>query len=267
MRPHHLAIAAGRYVGGHDIVGHGDIAAIGHAPSRPAPTAEPMRFADQAPLQRFHGQVPVARMAPVSAALIRAFDIVSASLLLLAVLPFLILLAIALQIDSPGRLFFVQQRVGRGGQMFPCIKFRTMCENADQVLQEHLANDAEARAEWDRDFKLTNDPRVTRLGKLIRRFSLDEFPQLLSIIVGQMSVVGPRPIVPAEIERYGRFIESYASVRPGLTGLWQVSGRNDVSYSQRVAFDCEYVLAKSLLMDLSIVLRTIPAIVLARGAY
>lgn len=197
----------------------------------------------------------------------RAFDLVVAVTMLLVALPFLIVLAIALQIDSPGRLFFVQSRVGRGGAMFPCLKFRTMCENADQVLAEYLAGSEEARAEWSRDFKLRNDPRVTRLGRLVRKLSLDEFPQLVNIVQGHMSVVGPRPIVAAEAERYGASFATYCAVRPGLTGLWQVSGRNDVSYRERVELDCTYVARKSVAFDCFIVLKTVPAVILSRGSY
>lgn len=199
--------------------------------------------------------------------LIRCFDIVSASLLLIIALPFLVLLAIALQIDSPGKLFFVQQRVGGGGRMFPCIKFRTMCENAAAVLEEHLAQCPSAREEWARDFKLRNDPRVTRLGRTLRKFSLDEFPQLINILIGHMSVVGPRPIISAEIDYYGAYFADYCAVRPGLTGLWQVSGRNDLSYDERVSLDSSYVARKSLAFDLSIIFRTIPAVLGARGSY
>jgi exopolysaccharide production protein ExoY len=197
----------------------------------------------------------------------RLFDIVVASTLLLVALPALILLAIALQIDSPGRLFFVQQRVGRGGKMFPCIKFRTMCADAEKVLGVHLDTCAEARLEWARDFKLRADPRITRLGGIARKFSLDEFPQLLNIIAGQMSVIGPRPIVRDEIERYGRFFPNYCAVRPGLTGLWQVSGRNNTSYSERVALDCHYVAKQSFAGDLLIMFKTIPAVLHANGSY
>lgn len=199
--------------------------------------------------------------------LIRCFDVVSASLLLVIALPFLVLLAIALQIDSPGKLFFVQQRVGRGGRMFPCVKFRTMCEDAAAVLEEYLARCPSARSEWARDFKLRDDPRVTRLGKTLRKFSLDEFPQLINILLGHMSVVGPRPIISAEIDYYGHYFADYCAVRPGLTGLWQVSGRNDLSYDERVSLDSFYVARKSLAFDISIIFRTIPAVLGARGSY
>ena len=218
---------------------------------RPGPAAE-----------RRTGNPPSAQMI-----LIRCFDIVSASLFLFIALPFLILMAIALQIDSPGKLFFVQQRVGRGGKMFPCMKFRTMCEDAAAVLKEHLAQCPSAREEWARDFKLRDDPRVTRLGRTLRKFSLDEFPQLINILLGHMSVVGPRPIISAEIENYGPYFADYCAVRPGLTGLWQVSGRNDLSYEERVSLDSFYVARKSIALDLSIIFRTIPAVLGARGSY
>ncbi|MFM6829550.1 MAG: sugar transferase [Novosphingobium sp.] len=212
-------------------------------------------------------EAPKPTLGAFEAAAIRVFDVVSAMVLLVALLPFLVLLAIALQIDSPGRLFFVQKRVGAGGKMFPCLKFRTMVENADEVFAARMAQCAASREEWARDFKLRDDPRVTRLGKAVRRLSLDEFPQLLNIIWGHMSVVGPRPIIRAEIERYGRFFPSYCAVKPGLTGLWQVSGRNDVSYHERVMLDVHYVQTKSLFTDLGIVFRTIPAVVSAQGSY
>ncbi|MGV3510865.1 MAG: sugar transferase [Novosphingobium sp.] len=212
-------------------------------------------------------KAPVPAIGAWEAGLIRAFDVVSASLLLVAMLPFLVLLAIALQIDSPGRLFFVQMRVGAKGVMFPCLKFRTMVANADEVLARQLEQCQASREEWANDFKLRNDPRVTRLGRIVRRLSLDELPQLLNIICGHMSVVGPRPIVRAEIERYGRFFASYCSVKPGLTGLWQVSGRNDVTYHERVMLDVQYVENKSFLADIAIVMRTIPAVAMAKGSY
>jgi exopolysaccharide production protein ExoY len=161
----------------------------------------------------------------------------------------------------------VQQRIGRDGKMFPCLKFRTMCVGADKVLARHLDECAEARGEWARDFKLRNDPRITRLGNIARKFSLDELPQLLNIIAGHMSVVGPRPIVRDEIERYGRFFPNYCAVRPGLTGLWQISGRNDTSYAERVALDCRYVATKSFVGDVVIALKTVPAVLNAKGSY
>ena len=197
----------------------------------------------------------------------RLFDLVFASAVLAVALPALVLVAVALQIDSPGPLFFVQRRIGRGGRTFPCIKFRTMCVDADAVLARHLAADPAARAEWDADFKLRNDPRVTRLGALVRKFSIDEFPQLINILRGEMAVVGPRPIIAAEVEKYRSSYIDYCAVKPGLTGLWQVSGRNNTSYRRRVALDRCYVRRKSLLLDLRIVAMTVPAVLGARGSY
>jgi exopolysaccharide production protein ExoY len=197
----------------------------------------------------------------------RGIDIVFASLLLIAVLPILVLVAIALQLDSPGKLFFVQRRIGLGGVTFPCIKFRTMCENADEVLERHLAEDEQARSEWAADFKLRNDPRVTRLGAMVRRYSIDEFPQLINIIRGDMAVVGPRPIIASEIVKYSDSFAAYCSVKPGLTGLWQVSGRNNVSYQRRVMLDRFYVQRKSIAFDMKILALTVPAVLGARGSY
>jgi len=203
----------------------------------------------------------------LDAGLKRIFDICFAIMFLMCSLPFLILLAIALQIDSPGRLFFIQKRIGLHGRMFHCVKFRTMCEDAETVLAELLAASPDAHREWEADHKLRNDPRVSRLGKLVRKLSLDELPQLFNILAGQMSVVGPRPIVQAEIPKYGSFFTDYCAVKPGLTGLWQVSGRNDVSYDERVQLDCEYRRRASFLFDLGIVARTVPAVLFASGSY
>lgn len=201
------------------------------------------------------------------ARLSRAIDIIGAALILIVALPFLCLLACALVFDSPGPLFFIQRRIGRGGREFSCIKFRTMCKNADAALQQHLSSSSAARLEWAHHQKLRIDPRITRLGALVRKFSLDEFPQLINILRGEMSLVGPRPIVASEISRYGAYFSAYCAVRPGLTGLWQVSGRNNVSYRRRVSIDCYYVRNKSVLLDIAILLRTGPAVLWARGSY
>lgn len=197
----------------------------------------------------------------------RSFDIVFALTFIVIALPFLILLAIALQIDSPGSVLFVQQRIGKHGKPFRCLKFRTMHVDAERLLREILARSAEARAEWEADQKLRCDPRVSRFGGIVRKLSLDELPQLINILRGEMSVVGPRPIIQAEVPKYGRFFADYCAVKPGLTGLWQVSGRNDVSYDERVQLDVEYRRKASLMFDLSIVARTVPAVIFARGCY
>jgi exopolysaccharide production protein ExoY len=197
----------------------------------------------------------------------RAFDVVFALALLIVTAPFLLLLLIALQLESPGQPFFVQARVGRGGRLFPCIKLRTMCKDADAVLAQLLATCPKAREEWEADHKLKDDPRTGRLGAIARKLSFDELPQLVNILLGHMSIVGPRPIVQAEITRYGPFFADYSAVRPGLTGLWQVSGRNDVTYGERVQLDREYVRRASFAFDLKIVLQTVPAVLGARGSY
>jgi len=197
----------------------------------------------------------------------RVLDVVLAGLSLALVAPLLLLIACAVRIDSHGPALFVHRRIGRFGRAFPCLKFRTMVVDADRVLIEHLAHSPDARAEWERDHKLRRDPRITRLGRFLRRSSLDELPQLFNILIGQMSVVGPRPIVEAEIVRYGAHFADYCSVRPGLTGPWQISGRNDVSYDERVLLDSRYAHAKSLLGDLAIICRTVPSVLLASGSY
>lgn len=157
-------------------------------------------------------------------------------------------------------------RVGRGGQLFRCLKFRTMAKDAVRRLEELLARDANARAEWERDHKLTDDPRITPIGRFLRRTSLDELPQLINVLRGEMSLVGPRPITVDELDRYGRARWHYLSVTPGVTGLWQVSGRNELSYAERVDLDCYYVENRTLLFDLVILLRTVRVVLLRAGA-
>ncbi len=173
------------------------------------------------------------------------------------------------KLTSPGPVFYVQQRVGRDYRSFGCIKFRTMRRDADRILSRILDESPELREEFRHDFKLRNDPRITRIGRFLRRSSLDELPQFLNVLRGEMSVVGPRPIVRQELPRYGERMEEVLSVRPGLTGLWQVSGRNNLSYRQRVLLDLRYARHRSLRLDLLIILRTIGVILdpRDRGAY
>lgn len=199
--------------------------------------------------------------------LCRVFDIVSAALALLALLPLILFTALLIRMSSRGPVLFVQQRVGHGGHPFPCFKFRSMVCNAQEVLDRLLSESEEARAEWARDQKLRRDPRITPIGRFLRKSSLDELPQLFNVLLGHMSIVGPRPIVAAEIDRYGHRFDAYCSVRPGLTGLWQVSGRNEVSYEARVRLDARYAQRKSLYYDLAICLRTVPAVLGSRGCY
>ena len=180
--------------------------------------------------------------------------------------PLMLAVAVAVFVQDGGPVIFAHQRVGRNGRPFACLKFRSMAIDAQARLQHLLAVDAEARAEWARDHKLRNDPRITRLGDFLRRSSLDELPQLFNVLRGEMSLVGPRPIVEAEASRYGRRIVHYCSVRPGITGLWQVSGRNNTSYRRRVAIDVVYSRRKSLNLDIRILLMTIPAVLLRRGS-
>lgn len=196
----------------------------------------------------------------------RAFDIVAASMLLLTLSPLLALIALMVKHDG-GPCVFGHARVGMHGRTFRCLKFRSMIHNADKVLKELLASDPVARAEWEKDFKLRNDIRVTRLGRFMRRTSLDELPQLWNVLRGDMSLVGPRPVVEKELRRYGDAAGYYLRVLPGITGLWQVSGRNETNYERRVFLDVSYVKNWSLAGDLRILVRTIGVVLGGRGAY
>ncbi|WP_353225855.1 sugar transferase [Salinisphaera hydrothermalis] len=167
-------------------------------------------------------------------------------------------LLIAIGVRCSGKqIFFAHERIGRAGRRFRCLKFRSMYPDAEARLQRLLAHDPCARAEWAENFKLKNDPRVTRFGAVLRRSSLDELPQLFNVLAGHMCLVGPRPIIKDELVRYGRYARFYLSTRPGMTGLWQVSGRSDTSYRRRVALDCAYVRSQSLGLDLKILFKTI----------
>jgi lipopolysaccharide/colanic/teichoic acid biosynthesis glycosyltransferase len=181
--------------------------------------------------------------------------------------PLLLIICTMIFLQDGGPALFRQQRVGYGGRMFMCLKFRTMAKDAEARLASLLADDPDAREEWARDQKLRRDPRVTPLGAILRKSSLDELPQLWNVVRGEMSLVGPRPIVPAEISRYGIHIRHYYAVKPGLTGLWQVSGRNDVSYRRRVAMDCLYARKHSFALDGWLIILTIPALLIRRGCY
>jgi exopolysaccharide production protein ExoY len=203
---------------------------------------------------------------PADGMIIRVLDIGVATVALVFLAPLLIVVAGLVYILDPGPIFFAHRRIGRDGRSFPCLKFRTMVTDADHRLQNLLATDPEARAEWARDFKLRRDPRITPIGNFLRRSSIDELPQLLNILRGEMSVVGPRPIVEGEIERYGRYFGHYIAVKPGLTGLWQVSGRNNVSYRRRVALDVSYARNKCIGLDLRILAMTVPAVLTAKGS-
>jgi undecaprenyl-phosphate galactose phosphotransferase len=190
----------------------------------------------------------------------RAFDVVAATGLLLFLAPLLALVALRIRLADGGGVIFAHTRVGRHGRLFPCFKFRTMVANSAEVLAELLARDPVARAEWAKDRKLRHDPRITALGRFLRRTSLDELPQLFNVLRGEMSLVGPRPVVPDELELYGEARIYYLQVRPGLTGLWQISGRNDIDYERRVSLDAWYVRNWTLWYDILILFRTLAVV-------
>jgi lipopolysaccharide/colanic/teichoic acid biosynthesis glycosyltransferase len=199
--------------------------------------------------------------------LVGLLDLVFALALLVFLVPMMLALAAAVNISDGGPIFFMHERLGRGGRTFRCLKFRSMATDADERLRRLLAVDPRARAEWAVTQKLRNDPRVTPLGRFLRQSSLDELPQIINVLRGEMSLVGPRPIVGAEISRYGRRFADYCRVRPGITGLWQISGRNDVDYRRRVAMDVIYARRRSPGLYLYILVMTAPAVLLRRGAY
>lgn len=197
----------------------------------------------------------------------RLLDLTLAGSLLLFVSPMLVLIALAVKLQDGGPILFKQVRLGRHGRPFVCLKMRTMAPNAEAQLEALLAVDAEARQDWASYRKLKNDPRTTRLGRLLRKSSLDELPQFLNVLRGDMSVVGPRPIVDAEAVNYGRHFRHYCAVRPGITGLWQINGRNNTNYRRRVALDVLYVRSRSVRLDLAILVSTVPAVLLRNGSY
>jgi exopolysaccharide production protein ExoY len=201
------------------------------------------------------------------AAAIRTLDMSVAVLALLFLAPVFLLVAVLVFVSDPGPVFFAHRRIGQGGRLFPCLKFRSMVIDSQERLDKLLASDPVKRAEWELNHKLKDDPRITAIGRFLRKSSLDELPQLLNVVRGDMSLVGPRPIVMAEAVRYGRYIKDYCSVRPGITGLWQISGRSDLSYRRRVALDTTYARAKSLGLDIKILLVTVPAVFAQRGSY
>lgn len=196
----------------------------------------------------------------------RLFDIAGSVVLLVLLAPFLATIAWRIRRDG-GRAIYAHGRVGRHGLAFNCYKFRSMIADADRVLAQVLANDPAARAEWARDFKLKNDPRITPVGAFLRKTSLDELPQLWNVLKGEMSMVGPRPVVTEELGRYNDQVGYYLEARPGMTGLWQISGRNDVDYGDRVNLDAWYVKNWSLWYDIVILLKTVKVVLGKSGAY
>ena len=203
---------------------------------------------------------------PAARALKRAFDVAVSASLLFVTLPFFVATAVLVAADG-GSPFYAQARVGRHGRSFRLWKFRSMTVDAEARLRRLLDEDPAARAEWDRERKLRKDPRITGLGRILRKTAIDEIPQLWNVLKGDMSLVGPRPVVEPELERYGEEADAYLLVRPGITGLWQVAGRNDVDYARRVALDAWYVRHWSFWNDLVVLFMTIPALLSRRGAY
>lgn len=195
------------------------------------------------------------------------FDRIAALLGLILLSPVLLVVAGLIWLKDPGPVFYGHRRIGKNGKVFRCLKFRTMVMDGDPVLARHIAMNADAAAEWANGRKLKDDPRVTPLGARLRKTSIDELPQLLNVLAGDMSLVGPRPIVMDEAQHYGDVMAAYMSVRPGITGLWQVSGRSDTTYAERVNLDRIYVKNRSFGLDILILLRTVWVVVLGRGSY
>lgn len=205
---------------------------------------------------------------PVGGAAKRVFDILFSLVAMLSAAPFFLILPAIIYFVSPGPVFYSHRRVGFGGKTFPCLKFRTMVLDADRILEEYLAEHPEARAEYEHHRKLRTDPRIIPIvGSFLRKSSLDELPQFFNVFRGEMSVVGPRPLTRDELRCYGDDADRYAAARPGITGLWQVSGRSDLSFRKRVELDCRYVLNHTLRTDLSLIAKTILVLVNRRGAY
>ncbi|MHB0950900.1 MAG: sugar transferase [Allorhizobium sp.] len=215
------------------------------------------------PFTRTHA----AGTSPVGGISKRGFDIFVASVALLFLCPIFLMLMALVKFSDGGRVFYGHSRIGHSGRPFRCLKFRTMREDGDRILKEYLETHPSAYEEWRATRKLQHDPRVTTVGGVLRKLSLDELPQLINIIRGEMSIVGPRPVVEDELELYDAAAHYYLRTRPGLTGLWQVSGRNDVSYDSRVALDSHYVENWSLMTDIKIIGMTVPAVCLSRGSY
>lgn len=193
----------------------------------------------------------------------RALDVLLSGLVLFVALPFAIPVALLILLDSRGPVFYKRRVVGLRGRPFDALKLRTMVENGDQTV----THDSELAEELSNNHKLRDDPRVTRIGRILRKTSLDELPQLINVIKGDMSLVGPRMISFPELEKFGKWQDTILQVKPGITGLWQVNGRSDLPYEERVRLNVYYVYHRSLLLDLWILARTIPAVLTARGAY
>ena len=199
----------------------------------------------------------------------RYFEIFISIFIILFSIPLILVLSLLIKLNSRGPIFFKQIRIGKDKKPFECIKFRTMSKEADDILNNLLLKDKKLRKEFKKTQKLKNDPRITPVGKFLRKTSLDEFPQFLNVLKGEMSLIGPRPIVEEEKIRYGKNLNKVLSIKPGITGLWQVSGRNKLSYKRRIQLDLIYVNERNIFMDFNILIRTIGVILFPfdRGAY
>jgi Undecaprenyl-phosphate galactose phosphotransferase WbaP len=217
------------------------------------------------------GGVPSMRLddwflSPVPRFIKRTMDLAIAGTLTILISPLLLLIAAGVWISSPGNVLYSQIRVGKGGRPFRIWKFRSMVMHADRRLAEYLENNPEMRAEWRRKQKLKNDPRITTFGKLLRKTSLDELPQLWNVLNGDMSLVGPRPILESQMEQFAEALPFYTRVRPGITGIWQISGRNKTTFDERVHLDAEYARIWSPWLDMYILVRTLAVVVRCEGA-
>jgi len=197
----------------------------------------------------------------------RIFDLTTSLLGLIVFIPVGIIISIMIYKDSPGPVLFSHKRIGKNGREFACYKFRSMVMDSQAMLEKYLAENPEAREEWEKDFKLKDDPRVTKIGAFLRKTSLDELPQIFNVIKGEMSLVGPRPIIKDEIVKYGEYINDFYLVPPGITGLWQVSGRSDTTYEERVEMDSWYVRNWSIWIDLVLLIKTVMVVLQRKGAY
>jgi len=233
----------------------------------PVPQRASLPRLDSAAARGAATEVRAGLLATGSRRLKRLMDILLGSLLLAVSLPLAALISLAIWLEGGRPVLFAHRRIGQGGRTFLLYKFRSMVVNADEVLREHLEVRPELALEWLRDHKLREDPRVTRVGRFLRKRSLDEIPQFWNVLRGDMSLVGPRPIVPGEAQKYGPHLRMYTLVKPGLTGLWQVSGRNDTSYGKRVSLDLQYIREWTPWLDLRILFRTAWVVLRGHGAY
>lgn len=229
-------------------------------------TAERHRGAEARKAHRITDRRLIAKVRAANGRSKRVFDVLVAAVALVFFAPAFLTIALLIKLTDPGPVFFKHTRVGRRGKRFDCLKFRTMKTDSEERLAHILLTDPQAAAEWEAGQKLRNDPRVTWFGTFLRKSSLDELPQLLNVLRGEMSLVGPRPVTRAELNRYGKDRRYYLLVRPGITGLWQVSGRSSTGYEKRISLDREYLEEWSWLGEIWIILMTIPAVLKTRDA-